>query len=144
MGIIASKSTPPSRAVGRATGNASKKTGKAKEATDDTDEDDEGQDGASIFSKTLVDEDSDHDGITKIKPDLSLSQRKTIGGRITKLRSSPRKTPRPDYKALLDAFSADEDSISEEGKSGLDKKKPSDTVYNANTVEEVIRVKAEI
>lgn len=142
VGVITPKRTPQARAKGPATGQPRKTGGKAKKDKDDTDEDDADIDGASMFSKTSVDEDSDTDGITKIKPDLFLNQQKTIGGRITKPRTSPRKTKKLNYKALLDQLSAEDDTS--EGEPIPQEKTPSDAGSDVTMAEEDIVVKAEI
>lgn len=142
MGVITPKRTPQARAKGPAPTKARKVSGKAKEM-DDTDEDDADVDGASVFSRTSVDEDSDADGIAKLKPDLSLNRQKIIGGRITKLRKSPRKTTKVSYKALLDQFSAEENT-SEEGEPVPEEKSPSDVGSDVTMAEGITIVKAEI
>ena len=143
MGIISPKRTSQVRGKGPATGKAGKKSGKAKEETD-TEMDDEDEDEAPIFSKTSGDDSSD-DGIMQIKPHLTLNQHKTITGRVTKVRTSPRKTAKPDYKALIDQYSADEDNTSEDRQAGLYTKMPSNNAgYRMNTVTEDTKVQAEI
>lgn len=143
MGIITPKRTSQARAKRPVVAKARKTSGEKKE-TKDSDEDDDGEDRASIFSKTSMDKDSDEDSITKIEPDLSLNQQKTIAGRVKKIRTSPRKKQKPDYKALFDQLSAEEADTSEKGESSVDKELPSDMGTNVATVEENIKVKAEI
>ena len=133
MGIIAPKRTSQARAKGPAKAKGQNTSSKGKKEMDDTDENDEDVDGGSVSS---MDEDSDEDGIKKIKPHLSLNKQKTIGGRVTKQRTSPRKNKILNYKAIFDQFSA-EDNTSEEEESNIDTKMTSD-------VEEGIKVKAEI
>lgn len=128
MGIITSKRTSRAGGKGPAKAKGQKTSGKGKQELDDTDEDDEDVDGASVPS---MDEDSAEDGITKIEP-----RQKTIGGRITKPRTSPRKHKNLNYKAIFDQFSA-EDNTSEEEELNIDTKMISD-------FEENIKVKAEI
>ena len=141
MGIITPKRTPQARVSGPAQAKLRKPSGKAKEM-EYTDEDDADIDGASMSSRTSVDGDSDTDGITKTKPISSLNQQKTIGGRITKPRTSPRKTKKLNYKALLDQYSTVDNTSEEEPIP--QKETHSDVESDVIMAEEDIVVKAEI
>lgn len=139
MGIMASTPTSHAHAKGPATGKPQKKARKATEVndTDDDDEDEGFSDETSRLSKSSMDIDSDEERSKAIKPDPFLQQHKTIGGRITKLRSSPRKNPRVNYKVLFD-----EENTFDEDRLGVDKKASSHVGRDVNIAEGI--VKAEI
>jgi hypothetical protein len=105
---------------------------------------------ASTPSKTTVKRDSDEDGSKATKADLPQKQGRTIGGRITKLRSSPRKVRKVDYQALerFSSPTAGEDGNGEKaygkGKSSDDDTMPSDGEYTVEMVKKEVKVKAEI
>ena len=108
MGVTTSKGTPQADTASPAKGNMNKTVRKVKKELHGTDEDDDEDDGASYMSKSSIGTDSDDDSRKATKANTPSKQQKVIGGRVTKQRSSPRKVPRPDYKAILDQFSGDE------------------------------------
>lgn len=134
------KQTPHGGKKNPATGKAIHTSGKAKEKGVYSDDDDDDAYGASFNSRTSVEEDSDDNGSPTTQHNPPTNRNKTIGGRVTKLRSSPRKTPKLNYKLIDDQFSAEEDPTSEKAMSGIGKKMSSG---DSDTVEEVVRVKLE-
>lgn len=152
MGIMTSTPTSHAHAKVPATRKSQKKARKANEVDDDDDDDeddeDEGfSDGTSNLSLSLMDKDSDKER----KPDPFMKQHKTISGRIIKPRSSPRKNPRPNYKVLLDPFSAlpadevtDEENTSDKERSSIDKNANPHVGRHMNTTENNSKIKAEI
>lgn len=154
MGI----STKQARGKSTTTEKSGAKSGKAKKAaddTDDTDEDendkDEGFIDGDLTQKTSGEEVSGGDRSKAIKVEPALKQRQTIGGRITKLRSSPRKASKANYKLLQDPFSTLEtsedvngDRVFEEGKSSSEDTMASDELYNGDKINEGTSIKAEI
>lgn len=111
MGIITTKRTLQAQATHLSTSPAkkptNKKRSKAKDMSDDSDDDDkeEGFSDATVnFSETSVEEDS-------VSRPSKAKENKTIGGRVTKVRNSPRKVLRADYKTLMDPFPKDEDIL---------------------------------
>lgn len=139
-GVVAPKTTPQARAKGLTIGKARKSPSKVKREKDDSDEDDE---DAEVFSRTSVEEGSTDDGMTKPAPGVTMNQHNTIGGRITKKRTSPRKNKKLNYKALFDQYSAEDENTSEDAEPSLGNEMPPD-VRDDVTMEEDNTVMAEI